>query len=58
MTREQGEKWITEVFEDEAPQVSPAVQVTETKQEAKKRVQKQKIKKNLLEVAQLKKQCK
>jgi hypothetical protein len=55
VTREEGEKWINAVFEDRRPEELQTVQASESKQDAKKRVQKQKIKKNLLEVAQLKK---
>lgn len=58
VTREQGEKWISEVFEDKNQNVvadeNAETKITETKKEMKKRVQKQKIKDNLLAVEQRK----
>lgn len=58
MGKEQGQKWLDEVFEDNKPAEVNESKQQETKAEVKKRIQKQKIKRNLLELAQLKKQCK
>lgn len=58
VTREQGEKWIAEVFEDKNQNVvadeNAETKITETKMEMRKRLQKQKIKDNLLAVEQRK----
>ena len=58
VTKELGEKWIAEIFEDKKPNAAPEEnaesKINETKKEMKKRVQKQKIKDNFLAVEQRK----
>jgi len=58
LTKEQGEKWMSELFEDKKPATVGDVNepnANESKLEMRKRNQKTKIKENLKAVEQLKK---
>lgn len=55
VSADQGEKWLNEVFEDKKPAEITENKQSETKAESRKRIQKAKIKENLLSVERLKK---